>query len=195
MLHHVMQLEQRGAGDDRRGKQEAEARSGFAGEVAEQAAGVMVMPERETPGTTAKACSTPTVMASPRPICGSGFSNLLMRSAIHMMMATTISIDATKAGARKVVSMCFSSNAPASPAGIVAAIMNHEQLALAALFFGRQSRTSSRTSEKRTTLPPSAARMIWIHVRQKYSRMAKSVPACRATSKVRPGSLQLASRA
>ena len=115
-----------------------------------------------------------------------------MRSASHITIATMISIEAISTGERKLVSMRFSSSAPASPAGIVAAIMYHSNRRSLRSSSGERLRCESLVSEKRTTFPPNAALSIWSQVRQKYTRIASKVPPCRATSNVSPGSLQFA---
>src|ERR1022692_3642986 len=69
-----------------------------------------------------------------------------------MSMATMMSMEATSAGARNVVSMRFSNNAPAIAAGMVAAIMYHSKCRSRRCSSRAKSRTLSLGSEKRTTL-------------------------------------------
>ncbi len=99
---------------------------------------VMVMPERDTPGMTAKACKTPTVIASVSVIFERGLVNRLLRSASHMMTATTISMIATSSGARKVVSMRFSSSRASDCRGNGCGDHVPEQAAFALLFCGSE---------------------------------------------------------
>ena len=52
---------------------------------------VMVIPERETPGQSARACAVPMVTASPMLDCSMGLVMRDLESAHHMIRATMIS--------------------------------------------------------------------------------------------------------
>ncbi len=79
----------------------------------------MVMPERETPGTSAIACATPTSSAEPRRISASWASVLPQRSAAKISNAPPMSIKATIVGSRSSSSIVSPKARPATAAGTV----------------------------------------------------------------------------
>ena len=130
-------------------------------------AAVIVMPERDTPGTSAKACAQPMSSRAFSPTAAVPWADA-RRSAAHSSTAKIIKHAAMTSGWRKVVSAQPFRHRPATAAGSVANAKPHRVRPC-----GLRGRVSPLCSSSHQSLA-------------KYSSTASKVARCSSTSKATP---------
>src|SRR5919197_6131954 len=137
---------------------------------------VIVVPERDAPGISARACAVPTARASVVLICSSSRSRRPALSAAYSRQASAISVEAMSQRLRAPVSIWSLKISPNAPTGIVATIRYQPSL------------YSSVPRTDRSYSPRNQATVTCSNSRQKYRTTATVVPSCTTAVKGAPGS-------
>ena len=138
---------------------------------------VIVTPDRDAPGTRARAWAHPMSTAPRMPRLSALRVPEPQRSAASRARAKTRFASAMTAGVRRCSSTASPARRPAAPTGTVAAITIHPRWLSGAKGRARRAERSQ---------PPATSR----RSRRRYAATAASEPTCTATSKARPWSGQ-----